>query len=127
MSIPQLLKDSQGYGEYVIFTIGYLPDSYGSGNIPAPVPIGSIFGTVTLNDSVNMKIAQAQGVKGIYRFTTDVDVNLPWHTIIQSTDGERTYRVTSRETQRTPKSASVQLSYVDLEEYSLAEVASNNG
>ena len=122
MSIPQFLKNYDGYGEYTIFAIGYMPDDYGSGNVPSPVPVGSVWGTVSLNDSVNMKIAQAQGVKGVYRFVTDRDVNLPWHTIIQSVDNGQTFRVTSREPQKTPKGAGTPLAYVDLEEYTLAEL-----
>lgn len=122
MSIPQFLKNYDGYGEYKIFAIGYLPDDYGSGNVPTPVVVGSIWGTVSLDDSINMRAAQAQGVKGVYRFVMDRGINLPWHTVIQSADGEKTFRVTSRETQRTPKGSGTPLAYVDLEEYTLAEL-----
>ena len=122
MSIPNFLKDFPGYGEFIIMNYALLPDSYGGGTIPGYIPGAHFFGTVTLNDSVNMKLAQAQGVKGIYRLVTSRDVKLPWHTVFQSVDGEKTYRVTTKEGNATPANAGIDLTYVDAEEYDLVDV-----
>ena len=111
--IPALIKEFDGYGDYVIWNFGYVDDGYG-GQTASWTP-GAKF-----DDSIEMKTAQAQGVKGVYRVTKSRNVRLPWHTVFQSADGENTYRATSRKENSEPTSASFDISYVSAEDYEMS-------
>lgn len=126
MSLPDLAKEFEGYGEYVIWNNVQVDDGYG-GTKPGWVPGPHFFGTVTLDDSVEMKTAQAQGVTGIYRVVTTKNVRLPWHTVFKTVDGEKTYRVTSRDENAAPLRSTIDIRYVSAEDYELSMSGDNNG
>lgn len=116
--IPDLIKEFDEHGNFVIWNFGYVDDGYG-GQKASWTPGATFEATVTLDDSIEMKVAQAQGVKGVYRVTKSRSVKLPWHTVFQSADGENTYRVTSRKENSAPSSASFDISYVSAEDYEM--------
>lgn len=120
MSLPELAKEFEGYGEYVILNYAIVDDGYG-GQKETWTPGAHFFATLTLDDSVEMKVAQAQGVKGIYRVTTNKGVRLPWHTVFRTVDGKRTYRVTSRDENAAPTRSNIDIRFVSAEDYELTE------
>ena len=123
MSIPALLKEFEGYGVYQILNHVLSADSYGSGIVEAWEDGPTFEATVTLDDSVQMKIAQAQGVKGIYRVATGRDVRLPWHTVFRHTETMRTFRVTSKDESASPSKAGIDIRYVSAEDYEIVPPA----
>lgn len=125
MSLPELLKDFEGYNEYVIWNFGYVDDGYG-GQIPSWTPGAHFFGTLTLDESVQMKVAEAQGVKGIYRMTTQKSVRLPYHTVFRTVDNEKTYRVTSKDENATPRRSNIDIRFVSVEDYELTDGGDSN-
>lgn len=125
MSLPELAKEFEGYGEYVIWNFAIVDDGYG-GQMPSWTPGAHFFATLTLDDSVEMKVAQAQGVKGIYRVTTNKAVRLPWHTVFRTVDGEKTYRVTSRDENAAPTRSNIDIRYVSAEDYELTDQGDGN-
>ena len=120
MSLPELAKEFEGYGTYVILNYGIVDDEYG-GHKETWTPGAHFDATLTLDDSTEMKVAQAQGVKGIYRVTTNKAVHLPWHTVFRSVDDEKTYRVTSKDDNATPTRSTLDIRFVSAEDYELTE------
>lgn len=121
MSLPELAKEFEGYGTYVILNYAIVDDSYG-GQKETWTPGAHFDATLTLDDSTEMKVAQAQGVKGIYRVTKKKSVRLPWHTVFRTVDGEKTYRVTSKDDNNAaPKQSTIDISYVSAEDYELTD------
>lgn len=121
MSIPQLLKEFEGYGTYQVLNFALEDDGYG-GTLSTWTAGATFEATVTLDDSVQMKIAQAQGVKGVYRVATSKNVMLPWHTVFRHTTSGKTYRVTTKEESATPSKANIDIRYVSAEDYEIASV-----
>lgn len=126
MSLPSLITEFEGYKEYAIYNLILSDDGYG-GTIPQWVEGAHFMGTVTLESSPEMKIAYAQGVKGIYRVAVQRSVRLPWHTVFVDIDTGKTYRVTSRDESETPKTATIDIRYVDAEEYEMTTAGDLNG
>lgn len=118
--IPDLVKEFDEYGEYVIWNFSYEDDGYGS-QIPTWRPGAKFNATVKLDDSVQMKIAEAQGVKGIYRVVTQKNIMLPWHTVFKSADGRNTYRITSKKGSSTPSRSLLDMQYHSAEEYEIID------
>ena len=118
--MPELVKEFEGYGEYVIIDKTTTDDGYG-GTIPVYKEGAHFMATVTLDDSVQTKIAEAQGVKGLYRVTTQKNVRLPWHTIFKSKDGSKTFRVTSKDENAAPARSTVDIRYVSAEQWELTD------
>lgn len=119
MSIPALLKEFEGFGSYQI--LNYTLEDDGYGGIIQTWSEGPTFeATVTIDDSVQMKMAQAAGVKGIYRVATQRSIRLPWHTVFRNTKDGRTYRVTSKDESATPAKAKIDIRYVSAEDYEIA-------
>lgn len=119
--MPDLVKEFDGYGEYVIIDKTTADDGYG-GVIPVYSDGAHFMATVTLDDSVQMKTAEAQGVKGIYRVTTQRNVRLPWHTIFKSKDGKKVFRVTSKDENAAPTRSTIDIRYVSAEEWELTDI-----
>ena len=118
MSVPALLKEFEGFGSYQI--LNYTLEDDGYGGIIQTWSEGPTFeATVTIDDSVQMKMAQAAGVKGIYRVATQRSVRLPWHTVFRNTKDGRTYRVTSKDESATPAKAKIDIRYVSAEDYEI--------
>lgn len=124
MSIPELLKEFEGFGTYQIMNYTLEEDGYG-GTIPTWSAGPTFQATVTLDDSVQMKLAQAAGVKGIYRVATQRSVRLPWHTVFRNVESGQTYRVTSRDESATPAKAKIDIRYVSAEDYEIVDAGGN--
>lgn len=118
--IPELLTTFDTYDEFQIWNFGYVDDGYG-GQKPSWTPGATFFATLNLDDSVEVRVAQAEGVSGIWRVVTDRSVELPWHTVFRSLKDKSTYRVTSRKPISSPSRAGVDIRYVNAEDYEFTD------
>ena len=119
MSIPALLKEFEGFGTYQILNHTLESDSYGSGIIDVWSAGPTFEATVTLDDSVTMRLAESQGVHGAYRVATSRNIRLPWHTVFWNTETRKTYRVTSKDENASPAKAGMDSRYVSAEDYEI--------
>lgn len=75
---------------------------------------------VRLDDSIQAKIAEQQGVTGIYSVTTQKSINLQYHDIFRRSSDGKVFRVTSDgDDKKTPPSATLNMRQVSAEEYTL--------
>ena len=87
---------------------------------------------ITLDNSIQAKIAEQQGVTGIYSVTTQKSINLQYHDIFRRSSDGKVFRVTSDgDDKKTPVSATLNMRQVSAEEYTLPSVTpitvNNNG
>lgn len=87
---------------------------------------------ITLDNSIQAKIAEQQGVTGIYSVTTQKSINLQYHDIFRRSSDSKVFRVTSDgDDKKTPVSATLNMRQVSAEEYTLPSVTpitvNNNG
>jgi hypothetical protein len=120
MALPDLMKANENYGHFQIYNLIIQNDRYGA-YASTYVP-GAIFeGVLVLDDSINARIAEKQGVTGLYQMTFEKELYLPWHTVIKKIDGEKLvgtfFRVTSKDENATPSSTPLNLRKVIMEEY----------
>ena len=95
------------------------PDGYG-GIITEWTTGASFDAAVVLDSSVQAKVAQVQGVTGIYTVTTRKAVNLQYHDVFRRESDSKIFRVTSDgDDKKTPASASLNMRQVSAEEWSL--------
>ena len=75
---------------------------------------------IKLDDSIQAKIAEQQGVTGIYSVTTQKSINLQYHDIFRRSSDGKVFRVTSDgDDKKTPPSATLNMRQVSAEEYTL--------
>lgn len=75
---------------------------------------------VVLDSSIEARIADAQGVKGVYTVTTGKEINLQYHDVFKRLSDGKIFRVTSDgDDNKTPKSATLNMRNVNAEEWSL--------
>lgn len=75
---------------------------------------------ITLDNSIQAKIAEQQGVTGIYSVTTQKSINLQYHDIFRRSSDGKVFRVTSDgDDNKTPASATLNMRQVSAEEYTL--------
>ena len=127
MSLPDLMKANDDYGTFQIYDYVTAQDDYGGFN--PTYQVGAIFdGVLILNNSIQAQTAQKQGVTGVYTLTVDKSFRLPWHTVFQKvildSEGNVTqkgsvYRVTTKDDNSPPKTASLHFRQVTVEEWKL--------
>lgn len=75
---------------------------------------------VVLNSSIEAKIAEAQGVTGIYAVSTGKAMNLQYHDVFKRLSDGKIFRVTSDgDDMKTPASAHLDVRQVSAEEWSI--------
>lgn len=75
---------------------------------------------ITLNSSMEARIAEQQGVTSLYTVTTKKNVNLQFHDIFRREEDKKIFRVTSDgDDNKTPKGAGLDMRQVTAEEYTL--------
>ena len=73
----------------------------------------------SFDNSVEMKIAQKQGVTAVYSFIAKNNVVLPYHTVLRREDGV-TFRITSNtEDKKTPESSALEARYYEAELFTI--------
>lgn len=102
------------------------PDGYGG--YTTTYTEGAPFkAAIYLSQSVETKVAEQQGVKGLYQVTTGRDVRLEYHDVFKRlADAENgveelVLRVTSKDENATPKSTTLDMRVISAEEWSLSD------
>lgn len=98
-----------------------IPDGYGGyDNVwkeGAPIKAA-----ITTGNSLAAEIAEAEGVKAIYKITTEKNINLQFHQIIKRlSDGKYFRCTTDGDDVKTPDSASIDMRQVTAEEWVLTD------
>lgn len=116
--IPDLIKTFDAYGEHVILDKHTENDGEG-GIITVWTEGASFMAAVMLDNSIEMRTAQAQGVQGNYTVTTVKPIRLPWHTVFRRVSDGQIFRVTSHDEQAAPTVSTIQTRIVTAEEWEL--------
>ncbi len=96
------------------------PDGYGGFKTSAWVDGAEIQAAIRLDNSIQAKIAEQQGVTGLYTITTTKSVNLQFHAVLKRKGDGKVFRVTSDgDDNHTPASAGLNMRQVSAEEYTL--------
>ena len=91
-------------------------DGRGS-NVTTYTQCGTFYAAFELQNSLNEAVAMAQGVKGIFRVTTERDVRLEFHQIFKRLSDNKTFRVDSKDDSHTPETANLNMRVVRAEEW----------
>lgn len=92
-----------------------LPDGYGG--TKTTYTKGATFNAaIYMPNSVEVKTAEQQGVKGLYSVVVDKSTRLEYHDVFERSDGT-VFRVTSKDEQATPGSTNLNLRVVSAEEW----------
>ena len=79
-----------------------------------------IQGAMSFDSSMQARVAQAQGVKSVYTFTTKKNVVLEYHDVLRRVSDSKVFRVTSDgDDKYTPSSAGLNMRQVTCEEWIL--------
>jgi hypothetical protein len=97
------------------------PDGYG-GFKPSWVDGAEFDAAITLDTSMQSRIAEQQGVTALYTVTTKKNINLQYHDAFKRLSDGKIFRVTSDgDDKATPISASLNMRQVSAEEWSLPQ------
>lgn len=69
--------------------------------------------------SMEAKVAEVQGVKGLWNILVPREVSLEYHNVFKRVEDGQIFRVTSKDDKATPKGAGLNLRLVSAEEWSL--------
>lgn len=95
------------------------PDGYG-GTTTVWKDGAPIQATAVLNDSMQARIAEKQGVTALYTITTKKNINLQYHDVLRRESDGKIFRITSDgDDNKTPKSAGLNMRNVSAEEWVL--------
>ena len=76
---------------------------------------------IVLDNSMQARVAEKQGVTGIYTITTTKSINLQYHDVFKRLSDNKIFRVTSDgDDKHTPVSATINMRQVSAEEYTLS-------
>lgn len=108
-----------------------VPDGYGGFTL-AWVLGAEFSAAITLDNSMQSRIAEQQGVTALYTVTTKKNINLQYHDVFKRLSDGKIFRVTSDgDDKATPISANLNMRQVSAEEWTLPgdlieEVANND-
>ena len=75
---------------------------------------------ITLDTSMQARVAESQGVTNLYTVTTKQNVNLQFHDVFRRETDKKIFRVTSDgDDKKTPASATLNMRQVSAEEWKL--------
>ena len=95
------------------------PDGYG-GVITSWVDGAPFDAAIVLNNSMEARIGQQQGVTALYTITTNKNINLQYHDVFRRESDDKIFRVTSDgDDDHTPNSAGLNMRQVSAEEWKL--------
>lgn len=105
--------------EFVMIDKTTEPDGYG-GVRPVWTPGASFQAAAVLDNSMQARIAEKQGVTALYTITTRKNMNLQYHDVLRRVSDEKIFRVTSDgDDKKTPGSANLNMRQVSAEEWRL--------
>lgn len=95
--------------------------SDGYGGVVTEWADGAEFQAATvLDSSIQARVAESQGVTGIYTVTTEKSINLQYHDVFRRLSDGKIFRVTSDgDDKKTPSSATLNMRQVSAEEWEL--------
>ena len=93
-------------------------DGYGGGINPTWVPGAEFQAAIVLDNSIEARVAEKQGVTALYTITTNKQINLQYHDVLKRTRDGKVFRVTSDgDDKYTPDSATINMRQVSAEEW----------
>lgn len=105
--------------EYTIVNRLTVPDGLG-GTTTEWVDGAVIEMAESFDNSVEMKIAEKQGVTAVYSFLAKNNVILPYHTVLRRNEDGVTLRITSQtEDKKTPESSTLDARYYEAELFTI--------
>ena len=118
MALPNFVQDFEQYGSYTILNRNIVSDGRG-GTMVTWTPGATFNAAVILDDSPEMRVAQAQGVVGNYTVTFEKQMRLPWHTVFRREKDGQIFRVTSRDDAAPPSRSTIKTRITTAEEWVL--------
>lgn len=110
---------SEALEDCVILNKSIVEDGYG-GYITQYVEGITFKAACVLDNSMQARIAQQQGVTGLYTVTTSRALNLQYHDVFKRVRDNKVFRVTSDgDDKKTPVSATLDMRQTSAEEWSL--------
>lgn len=104
---------------YTIINRTVMPDGYG-GTITKWTDGAVIEMAESFDNSVEMKVAQQQGVTAVYSFLAKNNIILEYHTVLRRNEDGVTLRITSHtEDKKTPGSSSLDARYYEAELFTI--------
>ncbi len=105
----------------VIINKSIVNDGYG-GYITTWTDGAGFKAAIVLNNSMEARIAEQQGVTALYTVTTSRVLNLQYHDVFRRTSDGKIFRVTSDgDDKKTPQSATLDMRQVSAEEWRLPD------
>lgn len=105
--------------ECIIFNKSIVDDGYG-GYTTQWTEGAHFSGAIVLNNSMEARIAEQQGVTSLYTVTTSKALNLQYHDVFKRVSDSKIFRVTSDgDDKKTPQSATLDMRQVSAEEWRL--------
>lgn len=110
-----LLSEAMGTCRYINRAVV----SDGEGGTTTVYTNGAKFkAAIRLDNSMQARIAEVQGVKSLYTIITDKSINLQYNDIVERQSDNKTFRVTSDgDDDKTPNSANMNMRAVSAEEW----------
>jgi head-tail adaptor len=111
----------KAFESYIILNAQKVNDGYG-GTVTTWTEGAKIQCAMQFNNSIEAKIADAQGVSSVYTLTTRKNVTLQYHDVLRRVRDGKIFRVTSDgDDLYTPESASLDMRNVSAEEFVLPQ------
>lgn len=109
----------QAYEPLTIINKAIIDDGYG-GTTVAWTDGATIQGALVLEESVQMRIAQAMGVTSSYTLTVKKSVELDYHTVLRRESDKKIFRLVSNtDDKKTPASAGLDMRQYKAEEWKI--------
>lgn len=106
---------------YIILNKSQVDDGYG-GVVTTWTEGARIKCAEQFNNSIEAKVADAQGVSSVYTLTTQKDINLQYHDVLRRVRDGKIFRITSDgDDLYTPDSAGLNMRNVSAEEFVLPQ------
>ena len=110
---------SEAYEPCIIINKIYRSDGYGSVK-PIWTDGPEIQAAIVLDNSMQARRAEQEGVTALYTITTSRDINLRFHDVLRRVSDGKVFRVTSDgDDKKTPMSAALDMRQVSAEKWTL--------
>lgn len=108
---------SEAMENFIIQDKTTVADGYG-GTIDVYVNGATIKAAATLDNSMQARVADVQGVTALYTIVTEKNINLQYHDVLKRVSDGKIFRVTSDgDDYKSPASASLNMRVVSAEEW----------
>lgn len=112
---------SEAMENCILFNKQTTADGYG-GYITSWVEGAEFQAAIVLDNSIEARLAEQQGVTALYTVTTKKALNLQYHDVFKRLSDGKIFRVTSDgDDKKTPKSAGLNMRQVSAEEWVLTD------